>query len=154
MRLLTGHMTTIPNDQMASSDVENIGRRPHIRRLTNISITYDTPKKKVEKAVSIILEILDNHEGMDPEFPPRAYFNEFNPASLNLLVLYWYHPAEYWEFMQHSQQVNLQIMQRFEEEGIKFAFPTMTTYLTQNDGQPLQINVAGSSQLTAESALA
>jgi hypothetical protein len=44
-------------------------------------------------------------------------------------------------------------MQRFEEEGIKFAFPTTTTYLTQNDGQPLQINVAGSSQLTGESAL-
>lgn len=153
MRLLTGHVTTIPNDEMARTDVENIGRRPHIRRLTNISITYDTPKEKVEKAVSIILEILDNHEGMDPEFLPRAYFNEFNPASLNLLVLYWYHPADYWGFMQHSQQVNLQIMQRFEEEGIKFAFPTTTTYLTQNDGQPLQINVAGSSQLTGESAL-
>ncbi|MBC2709976.1 MAG: mechanosensitive ion channel family protein [Desulfosarcina sp.] len=154
MRLLTGHLTTIPNDEMARTDVENIGRRPHIRRLTNISITYDTPKEKVEKAVSIILEILDNHEGMDAEFPPRAYFNEFNPASLNLLVLYWYHPADYWGFMQHSQQVNLQIMQRFEEEGINFAFPTTTTYLTQNDGQPLHINVAGSSQLTGESALA
>ncbi len=153
MRLLTGHLTTIPNDQMASTDVENIGHRPHIRRLTNISITYDTPREKVEKAVNIVLEILDNHEGMDPEFPPRAYFNEFNPASLNLLVLYWYHPADYWGFMQHSQQVNLQIMQRFEEEDIKFAFPTTTTYLTQNDGQPLQINVAGSSQLTGESAL-
>jgi hypothetical protein len=54
--------------------------------------------------------------------------------------------------MQHSQQVNLQIMQRFEEEGIKFVFPTTTTYLTQIDGQPLQINFAGSSQLTGESA--
>ena len=32
--------------------------------------------------------------------------------------------------------------------------PTMTTYLTQNDGQPLQINVAGSSQMRAESSLA
>jgi MscS family membrane protein len=148
MRLLTGHLTTIPNDEMARTDVENIGRRPHIRRLTNISITYDTPPEKVEKAVSIILEILDDHEGMDPEFPPKAYFNEFNSASLNLLVIYWYHPADYWGFMQHSQQVNLQIMQRFEEEDIEFAFPTTTTYLTQNDGQPLQINVAGSSQLT------
>ena len=152
MRLLTGHLTTIPNDEMARTDVENIGRRPHIRRLTNISLTYDTPGEKVEKAVSIILEVLDNHEGMDPEFPPRAYFNEFKAASLNLIVLYWYHPADYWGFMQHSQQVNLQIMQRFEKEGIKFAFPTSTTYLTQNDGQSLQINIGESTQLTGESA--
>ena len=154
MRLLTGHVTTIPNDEIARTDVENIGRRPHIRRLINISITYDTPKEKVEKAVNIILEILDNHEGMDPDLPPRAYFSDFKPASLNLLVLYWYHPADYWGFMQYSQKVNLEIMQRFEEEGIKFAFPTTTTYLTQSDGQPLQINVAGDSQLAGENALA
>ena len=69
MRLLTGHQTTIPNDEMAKIDIENIGQRPHIRRLTNIGITYDTPPEKIEKAVDIILEILDNHEGMDPEFP-------------------------------------------------------------------------------------
>ena len=154
MRLLTGHLTTIPNDQMASSDVENIGRRPHIRRLTNITITYDTPPEKVEKAVSIVLAILDNHEGMDPEFPPKAYFNEFNPASLNLLVLYWYHPADYWGFMEHSQRVNLQIMKAFEKEGIKFAFPTTTTYLTQDSGQPLNLSIADNSYQTGETALA
>ncbi len=154
MRLLTGHLTTIPNDQMASTDVENIGRRPHIRRLTNITITYDTPPEKVEKAISIVLKILDNHEGMDPEFPPKAYFNEFNPASLNLLVIYWYHPAEYWGFMEHSQRVNLQIMKAFEKEGIKFAFPTTTTYLTQDGGQPLNVNIAGNSCQTEETILA
>jgi MscS family membrane protein len=154
IRMLTGHLTTIPNDQMASTDVENIGRRPHIRRLTNITITYDTPPGKVEKAVSIVLEILDNHEGMDPEFPPRAYFNEFNPASLNLLVIYWYHPADYWGFMEHSQRVNLQIMNAFAKEGIKFAFPTTTTYLTQDGGQPLNLNITGNSYQTGETALA
>ena len=153
MRLLTGHLTTIPNDQMASTDVENIGRRPHIRRLTNITITYDTPPEKVEKAVSIVLGILDNHEGMDPEFPPRAYFNEFNPASLNLLVIYWYHPADYWGFMEHSQKVNIQIMKAFENEGIKFAFPTTRTYLTQDGGRPLSVNIAGNSYQTGETVL-
>ena len=53
MRLLTGHQTTIPNDEMAKIDIENIGQRPHIRRLTNIGITYDTPPEKIEKAVDI-----------------------------------------------------------------------------------------------------
>lgn len=144
MRLLTGHLTTIPNDEMASIDIENIGQRPHIRRLTNIGITYDTPPQKIEKAVEIILTILDDHEGMDPEFPPRAYFNEYNPYSLNILVLYWYHPADYWGYMQFSQQVNLAIAREFDKEGIKFAFPTSTTYLSQDEGQPLLVNLDGS----------
>jgi len=143
IRLLTGHQTAIPNDEMAKIDIENIGQRPHIRRLTNIGITYDTPPEKIEKAVDIILKILDNHEGMDPEFPPRAYFNEYHPYSLNILVLYWYHPADYWGYMKFSQWVNLQIAREFQKEGIKFAFPTSTTYLSQDDGQPLIVNLGG-----------
>jgi MscS family membrane protein len=143
LRLLTGHQTTIPNDEMAKIGIENIGRRPHIRRLANIGITYDTAPEKIERAVEIILNILDNHEGMDPKFPPRAYFSEYNPYSLNILVLYWYHPADYWGYMQFSQWVNLQIAREFHQEGIKFAFPTSTTYLNQGDNQPLYVNLAG-----------
>jgi MscS family membrane protein len=146
IRLLTGHQTTVPNEQMAGSDIENIGRRPHIRRLTNITLPYNTPLDKVQKAVDIIRTALDNHEGMDPEFPPRVYFNEFNPASLNILVLYWYHPPNYWDFLDFNQRVNIQIMQEFEKEGIKFAFPTTTTHLAPDDQNPLLVSLTGSSQ--------
>ncbi len=152
IRLLTGHQTVIPNDEMAKIDIENIGQRPHIRRRTNIGITYDTPPEKIEKAVDIILKILDNHEGMDPEYPPRAYFNEFDPYSLNIWVSYWYHPADYWDYMKFSQGVNLQIAQEFQKEGIKFAFPTSTTYLSQDDGQPLVVNLGGNLSFDREKA--
>jgi MscS family membrane protein len=151
MRLLTGHQTTIPNDEMAKIDIENIGQRPHIRRLANIGITYDTPPEKIEKAVELILKILDNHEGMDPEFPPRAYFSEYNSYSLNILVLYWYHPADYWGYMKFSQWVNLQIAREFQKEGIKFAFPTSTTYLSQDDSQPLYIDLGGNLSMEEKS---
>ena len=100
-------------------------------------------RKKIEKAVDIILKILDNHEGMDPELPPRAYYNEYHPYSLNILVLYWYHPADNWGYVKFSQGVNLQIAREFQKEGIKFAFPTSTTYLSQEDGQPLSVNLGG-----------
>jgi MscS family membrane protein len=152
IRLLTGHQTVIPNEKMAKIDIENIGQRPHIRRLTNIGITYDTPPEKIEKAVDIILQILENHEGMDPDFPPRSYFNEYNPYSLNILVLYWYHPADYWDYMKFSQEVNLQIAREFQKECIKFAFPTSTTYLSQEDSQPLYVNLGGNLSLDREKA--
>ena len=47
----------------------------------NITICYDTPLEKIEKAVATISKILEDHEGMDPEFPRRVYFNEFNADS-------------------------------------------------------------------------
>ena len=114
--------------------------------MTNIALPYNTPLDKVQKAVDIIRNALDDHEGMDPEFPPRVYFNEFNPASLNIIVLYWYHPPNYWDFLDFNQRVNMQIMQEFEKEGIKFAFPTITTYLTPDDQNPLKVSLTGSPQ--------
>jgi len=152
LRLLTGHQTAIPNEEMAKIDIENIGQRPHIRRLANIGITYDTPPEKIEKAVDIILKVLENHEGMDPELPPRAYFSEYNPYSLNIMVLYWYHPADYWGYMQFSQWVNLQIAKKFHQEGIKFAFPTSTTYLSQDVNRPLYVSLGENSSPDPESA--
>jgi MscS family membrane protein len=128
LRLLTGHQTTIPNEQMASTDIENIDRRPNIRRLFNIAIRYDTPLEKVDQAVSIIQGILDNHEGMDPELTPRVYFNKFNRDSLNIIALFWYHPPDYWAFMDLCQRINRQIMHEFEQAGIQFALPSQTVY--------------------------
>ena len=143
IRTLTGHLVTVPNERMVSSTVENIGRRPYIRRTMNITITYDTPPDKVERAVKIIEELLDNHEGMNPDFPPRAFFNGFNDWSLNLLVLYWYHPPEYWDFCAFSQQFNLKLMRAFEEEGIEFAFPTQTLYLANDEKRQLALRMLG-----------
>ena len=142
MRTLTGHVVTVPNEKIATNSVENIARRPSIRRLTNITITYDTPLDKIQKAVEIIREILDNHEGMDADFPARVYFNEFNADSLNILMVYWYFPPDYWAYLEFSQRVNMEIMQRFEKEGIEFAFPTTTTYLAHDDRRPLHIDVS------------
>ena len=145
VRTLTGHLVTIPNEKVASESVENIGRRPSIRRLANITITYDTPPDKVAKALSLIREILDNHEGLHPDFPPRVFFNEFNDASLNLIMLYWYHPPDWAAYMAFSERVNFQIMRAFEAEGIEFAFPTTTNYLAQDQRRPLHISIADES---------
>jgi len=133
IRTLTGHLVTIPNEKIVNSGLENIGKRPHIRWLTNISITYDTRPDRVEKAVSIIKEILDNHEGMHPDFPPRVYFNGFNDWSLNIMVTAWYHPAEYWDMQDWLQRTCLEILRRFETEDIEFAFPSSTAYIANAD---------------------
>ena len=138
IRMLTGAQTSIPNERMARLDIENIGRRNFIRRQTNIRLSYDTPVEKIEKAVSLVKEILHNHEGMKEPLPPRVFFDEFNPDSLNILVSYWYHPPKRWKALQFDEKVNLEIMRRFGEAGIKLALPATRTYFSQGDGQVLK----------------
>jgi MscS family membrane protein len=97
--------------------------------VANITVTYDTSPEKIQRAIDIIKEILNEHEGMDAEFPPRVYFSDFNDWALNILVIYWYHPAEYWDYLAFSERVNFQILERFNAEGIEFAFPSQSLYL-------------------------
>ncbi len=131
LRLMTGHQAIIPNEVMAKSAIENIGRRPHIRRKNNIALPYDTPLHKVKKAVEIIRAILENHEGMDKEMPPQVFFESFQRDHLSIIMFYWYHPGKLWNYMAFSQKVNEQIMEQFEKEGISFALPTNRIFLEQ-----------------------
>jgi hypothetical protein len=54
--------------------------------------------------------------------------------------------------MRFSQWVNLQIAREFQKEEIKFAFPTSTTYLSQEDSQPLYVKLGGNLSLDREKA--
>ncbi len=141
IRTLDGHLVSIPNGELANKAIWNIGKRPHIRRLFSITVTYDTPPVKMREAKQILEDILKDHEGMHADFPPRVYFNDFNDASLGFMLIYWYHPADYWAFMAFSERVNMAILERFNDAGIEFAFPTQTLYLAGDSNRPLDIGV-------------
>ena len=125
LRTFDGHLMTVPNGELASKTIRNITKRPYIKRVANLALACDTPPEKIERAVTIIKEELNRaNEKMRPDMPPRVYFNEFNPASLNIQVIYWFVPAsDYWAFMDFDQAFNLTVLRRFSEEGIEFAFP-------------------------------
>lgn len=133
IRTLDGHLVTVPNSEMVNQSIQNIGQRPYIKRVADVTITYDTAPEKVQRAIEIIKQILDNHEGMNPEFPPRVYFSDFMSSALNIKLLYWYHPPDYWQYMAFSERVNMQILTKFNEEGIEFAFPTQSLYIHKHE---------------------
>jgi len=134
IRTLQGHLVTVPNSVVANSIVENIGRRPFIRRTSNITITYDSGHAKAARAVAIIKEVLADvpEVSSHSETMPRVYFSEFNDWSLNIYMSYWVRPADYWLYMQVNERVNLEIMKRFEAEEIEFAFPSQTLYVKKD----------------------
>lgn len=144
IRTLDGNLVSIPNKTTADIVIENIGRRPHIKWVTVIGLVYDTPYAKMQRAVEILRELLANHEGMNEEFPPRVNFSEFAAYSLNITAIAWYHgktqPVDWWEYQEWRENINFEIMRRFEEEGLEFAFPTQTVYLAHDSNRPLTVN--------------
>ncbi len=134
IRTLQGYLVTVPNSVIVNSAVENIGRRPFIRRTSNITITYDSCQRGAKRAVQIIKEVLSGvpEINTDPEKPPRVYFSDFNDWSLNIYMSYWVKPPDYWLYHEVNERVNLEIMKRFEAEQIEFAFPSQTLYVKKD----------------------
>ena len=69
-----------------------------------------------------------------------------NADSLNLLVVYWFHPPDQWLSLKFAHRVNMQIMERFNAEGIDFAFPSQTMYLAGDSKRPLNLGQSPSLQ--------
>ncbi len=142
LRLLSGHVVTVPNMKFIDNAVENISARLSIRRQMDVTIIYGTPAEKIEQAVQILRDILTDPEVVEQgkfdmeESPPRVAFNELNADSLNIRAYYWYQLAAdpdrgFFTYMEHCQLVNMKLFRAYEAAGIEFAFPTQTIHLFQ-----------------------
>ena len=132
IRTLDGTLVSVPNSLVANSAVNNVARRPTIKNLYTIGVTYDTCYDKLEKALEILREIFKNHPSTDNYW---VYFKEFGAHSLNILVVHWCKHTNYQEFLQATEEINLQIKSQFEQRAIEFAFPTQTLYLRPEGGE-------------------
>jgi MscS family membrane protein len=143
IRTLDGHLVTIPNAIIANQTIENVSRRPTIKRVLNVTVTYDTPPEKLQQGVDILREMLDARKDRFPEdYPPRVYFSDFASTSLDIVVYYWFEPPDWWEYLEFNHDFNMELLERFNAEGIEFAFPTQTLYLKQDSSFAAEVRTA------------
>lgn len=129
VRNLDGHLITIPNKTMGNATITNIAARPSIRTEMNLGLTYDTPVEKVQRATAILNEIFRSHPKTSDLI---VSFNKFTDSALNILVVHVWSGTDAKEHFAALQELNLQIKQRFDAEGIEFAFPTQTVHLKRD----------------------
>ena len=150
IRTFDGHLISLPNKGVANDNIENVARRPFIKKIINLGLTYDTGYAGMEKAVKILHELLDEQECMHSERPPRIAFDSFNDFSLNISVTIWWHSKdkngkfkkpEYGKFMKWLHKTDMEILRLFDEAGLEFAFPTNTTYLAYDEKRKVSITI-------------
>jgi MscS family membrane protein len=142
-------LVTVPNRTMANASITNVSRRPNIKTVMNIGLTYDTPAPRVERALQIIEDIFRPH-------PKTAdliiSFNKFETSSLNILVVHWWNSTNFKEYLLNFQKLNIELKRQFDAEGISFAFPSQTVYLRQDSAWRLA-DANGEAKLDAESSV-
>jgi MscS family membrane protein len=129
VRSMDGHHVTVPNKTMANAVITNITRRPNIKSEMNIGLTYDMPMDKVKRALVILDEVYRAHPNTTDLI---ISFNKFSDSWLNILIVHWWKGTELRDHLAGMQELNLKIKERFDAEGIGFAFPSQTLYLKQD----------------------
>ena len=137
IRNLDGHLVTIPNKTMANATLTNVTSRPNIKTVMNLGITYDTPTVKVRRALTLLEEIYRAHPKTSDLL---GSFNKFADSALNIQVVHWWNSTDMKEYLAGMQEINLAVKERFDAEGINFAFPSQTVYLKPDSDSSLKQN--------------
>lgn len=122
LQTLEGRWVTIPNSTFTDSPVENVSREPTRKVVSTLGLTYDMSADQMKKAMEILRELADGHEGINDE--TKVAFSGFGDFSMNILFIYYI--VKDADILQTQTDINLAILERFGEAGLDMAFPTQT----------------------------
>ncbi len=118
LRSLQGEQIIIGNNDLIQSKIQNFKRMRERRVVFQIRLSHQTATDLVERAPKLIKEIVTS---MPSTRFDRAHFNEIGLQWLNVEVVYFMLSADFDQYMDVQESINLKILRSFSEEGIQLA---------------------------------
>jgi len=125
IRTLDGRIVTIPNSSFTDNSVLNVTSQPAMKVKLNLGLTYDTDEKGMQRGIDILKEIISDNSNLVTD-NYSVGFKDFGDFSLGILFIYYVKPDAHW--LDAPSTINMEILKRFNAEGLEFAFPTQTIY--------------------------
>ena len=125
IRTLQGEELVVSNAELTTVRVQNFKKMQRRRVATQFGVTYETPQERLNEIPGIVERIFESLEGATLD---RVHFASFGDFALIFELVYHVESSEYNSFMDIQQAFNFDLMERFAELGIEFAYPTQTIY--------------------------
>ena len=133
IRSISGEQLIFSNSDLLQSRVRNYKRMMERRVVFSIGVVYRTTREQLEAIPGIIRDAI---EALPQLRFDRAHFKTFGPSSLDVEVVYYVLSPDFSIYMDRQQAINLTILDRFNDAGIDFAFPTSTVLI---EGGAIQV---------------
>jgi small-conductance mechanosensitive channel len=137
IKTLQGQELIMTNKELTESRINNYKRMEERRIVFSFGVLYETPQNKLNKIPEMVEDII---EGLEILRFDRAHFHEFGDSSLNYEVVYHVKSSDYKTYMDCQQKINLELVKKFNKEGIEFAYPTHTVYLSNNENSKKKVS--------------
>jgi small-conductance mechanosensitive channel len=121
IRSLQGEQIVFSNSNLTNSRINNYKRMKERRVVFTLRIVYKTTHDVLQQIPELLKNIIESRPMTRFD---RAHFWKFETYSLDFEVVYYVLTADYNQFMDIQQQINLDIYREFEERNIRLALPT------------------------------
>ncbi|MCD9623113.1 mechanosensitive ion channel family protein [Rhabdothermincola salaria] len=135
IRRLDDTQVTLPNADLSRAKVTNYSERNHILFVHTVGVRYETTVDQLRTIVSAIDARFRSHPMvLDKTDFPRVRVCGFGASSIDIEVRAHIGTDRYSVFTEVQQELLLLIHEIIEAAGSGFAFPSTTTYLTDDAG--------------------
>ena len=128
LKSITGEQLVFSNSDLTNSRIHNFKRMERRRIVFTFGVIYQTTSQQLEKIPTILKGIIETKGGVAFD---RAHFQKFSASSLDYEIVYFVETSEYNHYMDLQQKINMEIFNAFAAEGIQFAYPTQTLFLSK-----------------------
>jgi small-conductance mechanosensitive channel len=128
VRSISGEQLIFSNNDLLKSRIRNNKRMGQRRIVFTFGIMYSTPLEKIRRAKSIVWDIITKIPQVRLD---RVHFKEYGAQALVFETVYFVLLPDYMLYMDIQERINLEIFERFQSEGIEFAYPAQTVFLRQ-----------------------
>jgi small-conductance mechanosensitive channel len=125
---LGGEEIVFANSDLLKSRVRNFKRMQERRIVFTVGVTYQTPAEKLEAIPGMIRETVEAQERTRFD---RSHFQAYGDFALVFETVYFMTVPDYAAYMDTQQAINLALYRKFATEGIEFAYPTQTIFLSK-----------------------
>ncbi len=134
IRSLSGEQVIFSNTDLLKSRVRNYGRMYERRVVFKVGVTYQTPRDKLETIPTIIRDAIEAH-GERVRFD-RSHLQSYGDFAILFETVFYVTGPDYNTYMDIQQAIYLAMHERFEDEGIEFAYPTQTLFVEESPSPP------------------
>lgn len=131
IRALDNSLIILPNDVVSGAIIKNVTNGKKRRIFETFGVTYDTSDEKLQRAITILEEILANNKDIHDGY--IVYLETLSSSSIDIKISAYTKTNVYNKFLKIKEQVILEAVKKFREEGIEFAFPSTTVYMAKDE---------------------
>jgi len=154
IRTFYNSLVTVPNSNLTTAVVDNMGKRSFRRFKATLGLQYDTTPEQIDAFCEGVRELLRRHPYARKDYY-HVYLNNLSDCSMDVLLYCFFDCSDWSVELRERHRLLVDIIKLADQLGVAFAFPTRTLQMFQGEpSEPFDIAGMGAPALAGQRAAA